>query len=83
MFYAEAPISGTSTNPARSFGPAIISGDWQGWWIYWVGPVVGALAAYLVCGFLERRIEVAKLYHFHFDRHGLFHRMPKQVSGGR
>ena len=38
MVYLEALISGTSTNPARSLGPAIISGQWQGWWIYWVGP---------------------------------------------
>jgi aquaporin Z len=37
MVYLEAPISGTSTNPARSFGPAIVSGQWQGWWIYWLG----------------------------------------------
>lgn len=75
MVYAEAPISGTSTNPARSFGPAFVSGEWQGWWIYWIGPVIGALSAYLICGFLEKHIPVAKLYHFHFDRHGLFHRM--------
>ncbi len=75
MVFLEAPISGTSTKPARSVGPAIVSGDWQGWWIYWIGPVLGSLAAYLVCGYLERRIEVAKLYHFHADRHGLFHRM--------
>ena len=75
MVYVEAPISGTSTNPARSFGPAIVSGDWQGWWIYWIGPAIGALAAYLVCGYLEKHIQVAKLYHFHADRHGLFHLM--------
>ena len=41
MVYLEAPISGTSTNPARSLGPAIVSGQWQGWWIYWLGPLIG------------------------------------------
>ena len=72
MVYAESPISGTSTNPARSLGPAIISGQWQGGWIYWVGPLIGAYAATLVCGFLAKRIEVAKIYHFESDRRRIF-----------
>ena len=32
MVYLEAPVSGTSTNPARSLGPSVISGYWSGWW---------------------------------------------------
>ena len=32
MVPLEAHISGTSTNPARSFGPALISGRWDRWW---------------------------------------------------
>ena len=75
MVWAESPISGTSTNPARSFGPAIISGQWEGWWIYWIGPLVGMLLAVLVCSFLAERIEVAKLYHFDSDHDRLFRRM--------
>jgi aquaporin Z len=42
-----SPISGASMNPARSFGPAIISGNFDGFWIYLVGPLLGAL---LSCG---------------------------------
>ena len=61
MVYAESPISGTSTNPARSLGPAVISGQWDGWWIYWVGPVIGSVAACLACSALAKRITVAKL----------------------
>ena len=68
MVPLEAALSGTSTNPARTFGPALISGRWDGWWIYWVGPLAGMVAAIVVCSSLARRIEVAKLYHFESDR---------------
>jgi len=82
MVWAEAPISGTSTNPARTLGPAIVSGQWQGWWIYWAGPLVGMCLAVLVFSFLVKRIEVAKLYHFESDRRRLFRTMPRQGPGG-
>jgi aquaporin Z len=74
MVWAEAPISGTSTNPARSLGPSVISGQWQGWWIYWIGPMLGMLLALLAFSYLAKRIEVAKLYHFDSDRDRLFRR---------
>jgi aquaporin Z len=82
MVWAEAPISGTSTNPARSLGPALVSGQWQGWWIYWVGPVLGTLLALAACSFVARRIEVAKLYHFDVKRDRLFRRSPMQSTSG-
>ena len=75
MVPLEASISGTSTNPARSFGPALISGQWQGWWIYWVGPLLGMLAALVVFNTFLSRIEVAKTYHFENDHGGVFRRM--------
>ncbi len=76
MVFIEAPLSGTSTNPARSLGPSVISGVWQGWWIYWLGPLIGALLGTLLfrLGWLrELEVEVAKLYHFEHDRYGIFH----------
>lgn len=43
------PISGASMNPARSLGPALVSGHWDTLWIYLTAPVVGGLAAVTVC----------------------------------
>ncbi|KAG6474845.1 probable aquaporin PIP2-6 [Zingiber officinale] len=45
---ATIPITGTGINPARSLGPAVIYNQDKAWddqWIFWVGPLVGALAA--------------------------------------
>jgi aquaporin Z len=80
MVWAEAPISGTSTNPARSLGPSVISGQWDAWWIYWIGPMAGMFLAVLACSILAKRIEVAKLYYFESDRDRLFRRMAMPSS---
>lgn len=36
------PVTGASLNTARSLGPALVSGQWSGFWIYVVGPLLGA-----------------------------------------
>lgn len=47
LFVAELAgvlYTGGSLNPARSFGPAVVSGQFPGYhWIYWIGPALGAL----------------------------------------
>jgi aquaporin Z len=47
------PISGASMNPARSLGPMIVSGNWDHWWVYVAGPLIGGLAA-VGCAWLLR-----------------------------
>lgn len=39
----EAPLSGMSMNPARTFASAIVAGEWQSVWLYFVAPVAGML----------------------------------------
>ncbi|CAA9376091.1 MAG: Aquaporin Z [uncultured Gemmatimonadetes bacterium] len=39
------PLTGASMNPARTLGPALAGGGWDGHWIYWIAPIAGMLAA--------------------------------------
>ena len=50
---AAIPFSGSSVNPARSFGPDLIGGEWDGIWIYLIAPPIGALIAVAVHKFVQ------------------------------
>jgi aquaporin Z len=48
IHYAAVPFSGSSVNPARSFGPALVGSEWKSFWIYVLGPLAGAVIAWVV-----------------------------------
>ncbi len=80
----EDPVSGMSMNPARSFAPAVFSGEWTGLWVYFVAPPLGMLLAAEV--YLWRRgrtaVRCGKMHHdsarclfceYHSTRRGIDH----------
>ena len=46
------PLTGASVNPARTFGPALISGYWDYHWMYWAAPITGAIIAGLIMNYV-------------------------------
>jgi aquaporin Z len=59
----EAPISGMSMNPARTFGSAVLPGLWSALWVYFLAPPLGMLAAAAVYKASNHRVACAKYHH--------------------
>jgi aquaporin TIP len=49
------PFTGAAVNPARAFGPQLVEGDWTNGWVWYVGPIAGAIAAAAVYELLYLR----------------------------
>lgn len=59
----EAPLSGTSINPARTFGSSLPSEIWTAWWVYLTAPPLGMLLAAEIYRRRGRAARCAKLHH--------------------
>jgi MIP family channel proteins len=42
------PLTGAAMNPARWFGPALASGHWENWYVWWIGPLIGAIVGAVI-----------------------------------
>jgi aquaporin Z len=85
MVCIEAPFSGCSTNPARSFGPAVISNVYTAYWLYWLAPVAGVI---IVTGFFRvfrlyeyYRIEAARVSYHNSPTHESIRTTDKVLKG--
>jgi aquaporin Z len=77
LTWLEAPLSGASANPARSFGPELVGWLWPGWWVYWIGPCLGAgLAVYILRFHLFRHLRPSEARLCHFGHHGATGKVP-------
>ncbi len=56
MIYLFGPLTGAAMNPARQLGSAFAAGYWADHWLYWAGPVAGAVLGLQLFGWIFKRI---------------------------
>ena len=86
MVWLESPISGTSLNPARSIGPALLTWLWTSQWLYCVAPPLGGLLAvglFRLIAIGEHDVLTGKLFHAPSYR-SIFKNVhePARIQGG-
>ncbi|MCW2835433.1 MAG: aquaporin family protein [Nocardioides sp.] len=62
-YWLGAPFTHSGLNPARTLGPNLVTGQWQDWWVYVVGPLAGAALVAVAWRMAPRVILTAKLFH--------------------
>ncbi|PRP83630.1 aquaporin [Planoprotostelium fungivorum] len=60
MVMVGAPISGASLNPARSFGPSLVANYWDDHWVFWAGPIIGALLGMSIWYTFVRKVYITE-----------------------
>ena len=83
LVWQGAPYTGTSLNPARSLGPAIVAEDWHAVWVYVAGPLAGAILAVALKRLVLPDVVplTAKLFHLAGDHPTSLGHFPRAVRG--
>ena len=48
LMWLEGSVSSMCINPARAFGPALMTGVWDNHWVFWTAPFLGGIPAALI-----------------------------------
>jgi len=81
LVWQGAPYTGTSLNPARTFGPDLVLWVWPAFWVYVAGPLAGALLAAVAWAPVPRHTLTAKLFHDRRYRTVLASLLPARPPG--